>query len=163
GARVYEMGRAIQEHAEARGLSVVRNCVGHGIAEELHTTPSVPHSFDARAEELHESRPTVTIEPTIRAGGREAERVWRDGGTAPGGTAVFVAADLGSEVACGDLVARAVSALGGLTVLVNNAAGGEGGDAAIGDVTTDAWEAIFRVNVTAPFWLCRAAIPEFLR
>ncbi len=75
-----------------------------------------------------------------------------------GGTGVFIPADLNDEAACGKLVEAAAAALGGLTVLVNNAAGGEGGDGPIADVSTHAWDAVFRVNVTAPFWLCRAAI-----
>lgn len=79
---------------------------------------------------------------------------------AAGGTAEFVAADLNDEAACDELVARAATVLGGLTVLVNNAAGGEGGDGRVADVSTAAWEAAFRVNVTAPFWLCRAAVPH---
>ena len=81
---------------------------------------------------------------------------------AAGGDAVFLAADLGTEAACTSLVADAVAALGGLTVLVNNAVAGavDGGDASVADMSTAAWEATLRVNVTAPMWLCRAAIPH---
>jgi NAD(P)-dependent dehydrogenase (short-subunit alcohol dehydrogenase family) len=81
--------------------------------------------------------------------------------TSAGGDAVFVAADLGTEDACTVLVADAVDAIGGLTVLVNNAVAGAvgAGDAAVADMSTAAWEATLRVNVTAPMWLCRAAIP----
>jgi NAD(P)-dependent dehydrogenase (short-subunit alcohol dehydrogenase family) len=77
---------------------------------------------------------------------------------AAGGTAVFLPADLADEQACEQLVAAATEQLGGLTVLVNNAAGGEGGDGPVGALTTEAWEAILRVDLTAPMWLCRAAI-----
>jgi NAD(P)-dependent dehydrogenase (short-subunit alcohol dehydrogenase family) len=45
-------------------------------------------------------------------------------------------------------------------VLVNNAVA-EVGDTLVGDLTTEDWEAAFRVNVTAPMWLCRAALPHF--
>jgi NAD(P)-dependent dehydrogenase (short-subunit alcohol dehydrogenase family) len=82
---------------------------------------------------------------------------------AAGGRAVFVAAELRDEAACSQLVESAAEQLGGLSVVVNNAAGGEGGDGPAASVTTEAWEAIFRVNVTAPFWLCRAAIPHMQR
>jgi NAD(P)-dependent dehydrogenase (short-subunit alcohol dehydrogenase family) len=75
-----------------------------------------------------------------------------------GGTATLLAADLSSEAACAALVGDAVAFLGGLTVLVNNAAGAVSGDAAVGDLTTDTWEAVLRVDLTAPMWLCRAAI-----
>jgi len=82
--------------------------------------------------------------------------------TSAGGAAVFVAADLGTEAACTGLVAEAVDALGGLTVLVNNAVAGvvDGGDAAVSEMSTNAWEATLRVNVTAPMWLSRGAIPH---
>ena len=75
-----------------------------------------------------------------------------------GGRAWFVAAELGDESACDALVAGAAAAMGGLTVLVNNAAGGAGGDSAVGDITTEAWQSILTVNLTAPMWLTRAAL-----
>jgi NAD(P)-dependent dehydrogenase (short-subunit alcohol dehydrogenase family) len=77
---------------------------------------------------------------------------------AAGGMSTFLAADLSSEAACSSLVGDAVEFLGGLTVLVNNAAGAVSGDAAVGDLATDTWEAILRVDLTAPMWLCRGAI-----
>jgi len=82
--------------------------------------------------------------------------------TAAGGHAAFLAADLGTEHACTRLVAGTVAALGGLTVLVNNAVAGlvDEGDSAVADMSTAAWEATMRMNVTAPMWLCRAAIPH---
>jgi NAD(P)-dependent dehydrogenase (short-subunit alcohol dehydrogenase family) len=81
---------------------------------------------------------------------------------AAGGVAHFVAAELRDEDACTALVAGAVERIGGLTVLVNNAAGGDGGDGPIGSITTDAWNAILTVNLTAPMWLTRAAIELML-
>jgi meso-butanediol dehydrogenase/(S,S)-butanediol dehydrogenase/diacetyl reductase len=45
-----------------------------------------------------------------------------------------------------------------LTVLVNNAAGSVSGDGPVGELTTETWDAILRVDLTAPMWLCRAAI-----
>jgi meso-butanediol dehydrogenase/(S,S)-butanediol dehydrogenase/diacetyl reductase len=53
--------------------------------------------------------------------------------------------------------------MGGLTVLVNNAAGGGAADGPVGDLTTEAWEAILRVDLTAPMWCARAAIPHMRR
>ena len=79
---------------------------------------------------------------------------------AHGGTAPFVSARLDDADDLAELVDRAAQALGGLTVLVNNAAGSEGGDGPVAELTDDAWDAAFRVNVTAPFRLCRAAIPH---
>jgi NAD(P)-dependent dehydrogenase (short-subunit alcohol dehydrogenase family) len=46
-----------------------------------------------------------------------------------------------------------------LSVLVNNAASDTADDGRVGDLTTSAWDAILRVDLTAPFWLCRAALP----
>jgi NAD(P)-dependent dehydrogenase (short-subunit alcohol dehydrogenase family) len=80
---------------------------------------------------------------------------------AAGGEATYVAADLTDETQCIGLVAKAAEALPGLTVLVNNAAGG-GTDGAVGELATDDWDATLRLNLTAPFWLCRAAIPHMI-
>jgi NAD(P)-dependent dehydrogenase (short-subunit alcohol dehydrogenase family) len=77
-----------------------------------------------------------------------------------GGDAHFLPADLHDEDACTALVDDAAERLDGLTVLVNNAAGGEAHDAGIADLTTDAWEEILRIDLTAPMWLARAAIPH---
>lgn len=82
--------------------------------------------------------------------------------TSRGGSAVFIAADLNDETACARLVAESAAALGGLTVLVNNAVGSEGGDGPVAEVSTEAWDAALRVNLTAPFWLCRAAVPRLV-
>jgi NAD(P)-dependent dehydrogenase (short-subunit alcohol dehydrogenase family) len=79
-----------------------------------------------------------------------------------GGQAAFVGADLADEQACTGLVAMAVERFGGLTVLVNNAAAGTGGDGPVSELATPSWEAIVRVNLTAPMWLCRAAIPHMI-
>ncbi len=80
---------------------------------------------------------------------------------AAGGTAFAVLADLGDEAECTRLVAASVERLGGLTVLVNNAVAGivDERDGPVADLTTAAWDATVRVNLSAPMWLCRAAIP----
>ena len=77
-----------------------------------------------------------------------------------GGEAYFVAADLHDEGACAALVETAAARLGGLTVLVNNAAGGDARDSTVADMSTEAWDAILRVDLTAPMWCARAAIPH---
>jgi len=75
------------------------------------------------------------------------------------GDAVFVPADLSDEEACAALVDDGAGHFGGLTILVNNAAGA-GDDGGVAGLATPAWEAILRVNLTAAMWLCRAAIPR---
>jgi NAD(P)-dependent dehydrogenase (short-subunit alcohol dehydrogenase family) len=94
--------------------------------------------------------------------GRDAqrgERVVHDAAAA-GGSAVFVAGDLAVEDACDALVEEAAARLGGLTVLVNNAAGGDAPDGPAADLTVAAWDAILRVDLTAPMLCTRAAIPH---
>jgi len=83
--------------------------------------------------------------------------------TGAGGTAHFLPADLGNEAACTALVDDAAARLGGLTVLVNNAAGGGATDGPVAELTTAAWESILRVDLTAPMWCARAAIPHMRR
>jgi 3-oxoacyl-[acyl-carrier protein] reductase len=80
-----------------------------------------------------------------------------------GDRAHFLAADLHDEAACTALVDDAAARLGGLTVLVNNAAGGDAKDGPVADLTTEAWDAILRVDLTAPMWCARASIPHLRR
>lgn len=91
--------------------------------------------------------------------GRDHER-GEAAAEAAGPRARFFAADLGDEQQCTALVDAVVAHFGGLTVLVNNAVlNWRGGNAAVTDVATEAWEAALRLNLTAVMWLCRAAIP----
>lgn len=97
--------------------------------------------------------------------GRDAgrgEAVARDI-AALGGRAIFVAADLADEAACTALVETAAARLGGLTVLVNNAAAAGDGRRLVGELDTGDWERVLRLNLTAVAWLCRAALPHLLR
>lgn len=43
GARIGDIGSAVQRYVEARGYSVVRDFVGHGVGAKLHEDPSVPN------------------------------------------------------------------------------------------------------------------------
>jgi len=79
---------------------------------------------------------------------------------AAGGTAAFFPADLAEESACTGLVDAVAAHFGGLTVLVNNAAAGTGGNSPTGAFDTALWERVLRVNLTSAAWLCRAAIPH---
>ena len=82
GGRVNEIGRAIQDHAEAEGFGVVRMFVGHGVGREFHTAPTIPHYYDRHYDGLLEPGVTFTIEPMITAGGYAVGRIWPDGWTA---------------------------------------------------------------------------------
>jgi methionyl aminopeptidase len=68
GARIGDIGAAIQEYAERQGCSVVREYVGHGIGRKFHTEPQVPH-YGERGKGLRlKSGMIFTIEPMINLG-----------------------------------------------------------------------------------------------
>ena len=84
--------------------------------------------------------------------------------TTAGGVAHVVLADLGVEAECVRLVERATDLLGGLTVLVNNAVAStvDEADGPVAAMSTEAWDTSLRVNLSAPMWLCRAAVPHMV-
>lgn len=68
GARIGDIGAAIQAHAEANGFAVVRDFVGHGVGRQFHTEPSVPH-FGQRGRGLRLKPGMVfTVEPMLNEG-----------------------------------------------------------------------------------------------
>ncbi|HLV66908.1 MAG TPA: type I methionyl aminopeptidase [Polyangiaceae bacterium] len=73
GARLGDIGAAIQAFAESHGCSVVRDFVGHGIGRKFHDEPKVSHVGE-RGKGLR-LRPgmTFTIEPMINVGSWEVE------------------------------------------------------------------------------------------
>lgn len=76
-----------------------------------------------------------------------------------GRKALVVPGDIKSEEHCKDLVQRAVNELGGIDILVNNAAFQRTyGD--IADITAEEWDETFRTNIYAPFFLSKAAAPH---
>ena len=68
GARIGDIGAAIQEFAEAQGCSVVRDYVGHGIGREFHTAPQVPHYGTRGSGKRLKAGMVFTIEPMINVG-----------------------------------------------------------------------------------------------
>jgi NAD(P)-dependent dehydrogenase (short-subunit alcohol dehydrogenase family) len=72
---------------------------------------------------------------------------------------VTVAGDIGDREHCRGLVDRAVEELGGLDVLVNNAAYQMAYDSFL-EIPADEIEFVFRTNVIAMFHLCQAAVPR---
>lgn len=80
GARLTDIGAAIQEHAEGHGYSVVREWGGHGVGRSLHEEPSVPHIGPAGRGPRLRPGMVFTIEPMINAGG-PACRLLQDGWT----------------------------------------------------------------------------------
>ncbi len=81
GARVSDIGAAVQQHVEAEGFSVVREFVGHGIGTKLHEEPQIPNYGNAgRGPRLAEGM-VLAIEPMVNLG-RAAVKVLADGWTA---------------------------------------------------------------------------------
>jgi methionyl aminopeptidase len=81
GARVSDIGHAIQQYVEAQGFSVVREFVGHGIGTRLHEEPQIPnYGPPGRGPKLAEGM-VLAIEPMVNQG-RAAVRVLSDGWTA---------------------------------------------------------------------------------
>ncbi|PCG13987.1 MULTISPECIES: type I methionyl aminopeptidase [Sphingomonas] len=70
GARLGDIGFAIERHAKKHGYSVVRDYCGHGIGREMHEEPQVLHFGRAgTGVELREGM-TFTIEPMLNQGTR---------------------------------------------------------------------------------------------
>jgi len=71
GARLGDIGFAIEQHAKKAGYSVVREYCGHGIGREMHEAPQVLH-YGKRGTGLTLKEGMVfTIEPMINQGRRE--------------------------------------------------------------------------------------------
>ncbi len=81
GARISDIGHAVQQHVEAFGFSVVREFVGHGIGRKMHEEPQVPNYGEpGRGPRLAEGM-VLAIEPMVNAG-KAAVKVLADGWTA---------------------------------------------------------------------------------
>jgi NAD(P)-dependent dehydrogenase (short-subunit alcohol dehydrogenase family) len=86
---------------------------------------------------------------------RETQRLVEEAGR----KAVLAPGDIQSSRHCREIVERALEELGGLDILVNNAAHQASFDD-IDEISPEEWERTFRVNVHAPFHLTRAAVPH---
>ncbi|MAZ45265.1 MAG: type I methionyl aminopeptidase [Gammaproteobacteria bacterium] len=73
GARLGDIGHAIQKHAEAQRFSVVREFCGHGIGTVFHDDPQIVHYGQPNTGLLIEEGMTFTIEPMINAGSRNVK------------------------------------------------------------------------------------------
>jgi NAD(P)-dependent dehydrogenase (short-subunit alcohol dehydrogenase family) len=78
---------------------------------------------------------------------------------AEGRKAVTVAGDIQEEAHCQEIIDRAVSELGGLDILVNNAAY-QMSQEGIEEITTEQFDRVLKTNLYAMFWLCKAAVPH---
>jgi NAD(P)-dependent dehydrogenase (short-subunit alcohol dehydrogenase family) len=77
-----------------------------------------------------------------------------------GRKAVTVPGDLTDEQQCTTLIDTAVRELGGIDVLVNNAAYQMAQDGGIEDISTDQFDRVMKTNLYAMFWLCKMSLPH---
>lgn len=76
-----------------------------------------------------------------------------------GRTGLAIPGDLRDEAFCNKLVEQAVQGLGGLDIIVNNAARQQT-RASILDVSSEDFDATMKTNIYAPFWIIKAALPH---
>lgn len=66
--RIGDISHAIQSYAEAQGFSVVRDFIGHGIGEQMHEEPQVPHYGPPHRGARLKPGMVLTIEPMLNTG-----------------------------------------------------------------------------------------------
>jgi NAD(P)-dependent dehydrogenase (short-subunit alcohol dehydrogenase family) len=77
-----------------------------------------------------------------------------------GRKAVRCPGDIRDEQVCQQIIDTAVSELGGIDILVNNAAYQMAQKGGIADITTEQFDRVMKTNLYAMFWLCQKAIPH---
>jgi methionyl aminopeptidase len=68
GARVNEIGRAVEREVRRRGFSVVLGLAGHGVGRAIHEAPPVPNQYDPSQRDVLTEGLVLTIEPMVSAG-----------------------------------------------------------------------------------------------
>lgn len=68
GNRLHEVGRAVQDVAEAAGFSVVREYVGHAIGTEMHESPQVPNYWPGSPGPTLKEGMVFAVEPMVNVG-----------------------------------------------------------------------------------------------
>lgn len=81
GGPIRDIGQAIENHARANRLGVVREFIGHGVGTEFHTNLQIPHYYDRRQTTPIEIDTSFTIEPMLTLGD-PSSAMWDDGWTA---------------------------------------------------------------------------------
>ncbi len=81
GKRLFDVSFAIQQYVEARGYSVVRDFVGHGIGRSMHEEPEIPNFGKPDTGPRLKKGMVLAIEPMVNEGGYGVE-ILDDGWTA---------------------------------------------------------------------------------
>jgi len=69
GARLGDISAAVQNYAESRGYSVVREYTGHGIGREMHEEPQIPNFGSPGVGPVLKKGMTLALEPMVNVGG----------------------------------------------------------------------------------------------
>ncbi|MCL4423413.1 MAG: type I methionyl aminopeptidase [Actinobacteria bacterium] len=78
GRHLHEVGRAVQQVAEAAGFSVVREYVGHAIGTAMHEEPQVPNYWPGKPGPVIKTGHVFAVEPMVNVGGPQT-RTLEDG------------------------------------------------------------------------------------
>jgi methionyl aminopeptidase len=73
GNRIGDISHAVQSYVEARGFSVVREMVGHGVGREMHEEPQIPNFGRKGTMEKIKAGMTLAIEPMVNLGRYEVK------------------------------------------------------------------------------------------
>ena len=73
GMHIRDISRAVQQHVEQNGFSVVREFVGHGIGTEMHEPPQIPHYVTRERGPRLQKGMTIAIEPMVNQGTWQVE------------------------------------------------------------------------------------------
>ncbi len=73
GSRLHEVGRAVEQVAEAEGFSVVREYVGHAIGSAMHEQPQVPNYWPGSPGPTLKTGMVFAVEPMVNVGGPETK------------------------------------------------------------------------------------------
>ena len=74
GARIGEIGAAIQTYVEGEGFSVVREYVGHGVGRQMHEDPQIPNYGSPDSGAVLRPGMVIAIEPMVNAGDWRTKR-----------------------------------------------------------------------------------------
>lgn len=106
GNFISDIGKAVQNHVEKNGYSIVRDLVGHGVGKNVHEEPKVPNYFDKHLKPV-EIKPglVMAIEPMANAGHYEVDSlpdgwtiVTADGSLAAHFEVTIVVTEKGNEI-----------------------------------------------------------------